>query len=229
MITLLKELLHQVTQRLPSRGTVDNVEKDRENQKPDITIVSSNVKLGRPQHPRKFGNITSLPRRLRDGLGVDVSLTETVDTNLLTYYLFVLQLKFPSMRSWNDWQWKALYSVFTISTIRPWSLDLSWRGRMSVFSIIASNAAVVQACKEGNVSDLAYLLDTGQANIRDITEDNRPLLWVRTLYPPLAVIYETAAHLSCSKYAAQHRSFEAVKFLLERHADAKATTGPYHT
>lgn len=132
--------------------------------------------LQRRQPRQQYKAILSLPQQLRDSFGLGLHLSKAEIEKLVTYYLLILQVQYPSISGW-----KSLRSVFAISVGSPWYTQFGARGRIFVDNIVPEDAKSVIACKEGNVVALGNLFESGRASIKDVTSDFRPLLWVSGL------------------------------------------------
>lgn len=132
--------------------------------------------LTRQQFPQQFSKILSLSEQWRKSYGADLNLSKADLDKLVTCYLFILQLQFPSITGW-----KTLRSVFAISVGSPWYSKFNTRWQLHIDNIVPDDADSVRACNEGNVAVLDALFSAGRASIKDVTQDSRPLLWVSPL------------------------------------------------
>jgi len=69
----------------------------------------------RLQFPQRFTAVLSLSEQWQKPYGVDLNLSKADPDKLATYYLFILQLYFPSITGWE-----MLRSMFAISVGSPW-------------------------------------------------------------------------------------------------------------
>jgi hypothetical protein len=138
--------------------------------------IQPHPSLQRRQLPHKFKGMLSLPQLWRESSGLDLNFSKADVEKLVTYYLLILQIQFPSIKGW-----KTLRSVFAINIGCPWYTTFGSRGQIHISNIVPDNADSVRACEEGNVALLEALLNSGRASIKDVTRDSRPLLWVGSL------------------------------------------------